>query len=250
MSELVSIITPSYNNALFIEETIESVLNQTYHNWEMIIIDDCSSDNSIEIIKRYAQKEPRIKLIINKENIGVSDSRNRAIKEAKGTYIAFLDSDDSWLPKKLTKQINLMRRTGTLMSYSSYKTINENSKVTGYFIVKTKVSYRDLLKTSTIGTLTTIYNAKKLGKFYFDDRGHEDYVMKLTILKKIGVARGVREPLAHYRIVENSISRNKLQAASWQWKIYRESENLHPIKSLYYFLHYTYNGFTKYKKRG
>ena len=249
MNALVSIITASYNNALFIRETIESVLSQTYSCWEMIIIDDCSSDNSLDIIREYTQKDNRIKLIINQENIGVSKSRNRAIKEAKGTYIAFLDSDDLWLPKKLTKQINLMRQKNVLMSYSSYKTINENSEVTGYFLAKTKVSYKDLLKTSTIGTLTTIYNAKKLGKFYFDDRGHEDYVMKLSILKRIGVARGVREPLAHYRIVENSISRNKLQAASWQWKIYRESEKLHPIKSLYYFLHYTYNGFTKYKKR-
>jgi len=249
MKELVSIITPSYNNALFIEETIESVLHQTYPHWELIIIDDCSLDNSLEIIKRYAKDEPRIKLIINTENVGVSESRNIAIKSAKGTYIAFLDSDDLWLPKKLYKQLTLMKKTNSLMSYSSYKTINEKSIVTGYFLVKTKVSYKDLLKTSTIGTLTTIYNAKKLGKFYFDDRGHEDYVMKLNILKRIGVARGVREPLAHYRIVENSISRNKLQAASWQWKIYRESEKLPPLKSFYYFMHYTYNGFTKYKKK-
>ena len=249
MKELVSIITASYNNALFIEETIESVLYQTYPYWEMIIIDDCSTDNSLDIIKKYAKDEPRIKLIVNNKNVGVSQSRNIAIKAAKGTYIAFLDSDDLWLPKKLSKQLGLMNKTHALMSYSSYKTINENSKITGYFLVKTKVSYKDLLKTSTIGTLTTIYNAKKLGKFYFDDRGHEDYVMKLNILKRIGVAQGVREPLAHYRIVENSISRNKFQAASWQWKIYRESEKLPPLKSLYYFIHYTYNGFTKYKKR-
>ncbi len=249
MGELVSVIVASYNNALFIEETIESVINQTYTNWEMIVIDDCSSDNSVEIIEKYAQKEPRIKVIINSKNLGVAQSRNRAIKAAVGTYIAFLDSDDVWLPKKLSKQLSLMIKTDTLMSYSSYKTINENSEITGYFIVKREVSYNDLLKTSTIGTLTTIYNAKKLGKFYFETKGHEDYVMKLNILKRIGVARGVREPLAHYRILENSISRNKLQAAAWQWKIYRESESLNPIKSLYYFIHYTYNGFTKYKKR-
>jgi len=246
---LVSIITPSYNSTLFIKETIESVLNQTYKNWEMIIVDDDSTDKSQEIVALYASKDDRIKLLINVENLGAAQSRNRAIKEAKGDYIAFLDSDDIWFADKLEKQISLMERNDIFLSYTSYNTMNETGKVVGVFPVKEKVTYNDLLKTSSIGTLTTVYNAKELGKFYFEEVGHEDYVMKLQILKKIDFAQGIKEPLANYRIVRKSLSSNKFQAASWQWHIYRKVEKLSLVKSIYYFVYYTYHGIFKYQAK-
>ena len=199
MSPLVSIITPSYNSETYIDETILSVLAQTYQDWEMLIVDDSSTDKSLEILKSYALQDTRIKLLINEENLGAAESRNKAVEASLGDYIAFLDSDDIWLPLKLEKQIGLMENENVLMSYSSYDTMDEKSKVVSTFIVDEKVTYNDLLKTSIIGTLTTIYNAKELGKIYFKDVGHEDYIMKLQILKKIKFAQGIQEPLARYR---------------------------------------------------
>jgi len=246
---LVTVVTPSYNSSPFIRETIESVLAQTYKNWEMIIVDDGSSDNSQEIIREYTAQDERIKLIVNKENVGASKSRNIAIAEARGEYIAFLDSDDIWLADKLKNQIVLMQENDVLLSYSAYRTIDDKSEGIGTFPVKEKVTYEDMLKTSSIGTLTTIYNVKELGKFYFEDIGHEDYVMKLQILKKIKYAQGIMEPLAKYRVHDNGLSNNKLKAARWQWHIYRNVENLSFPKSIYYFLNYAYFGFFKYKGR-
>lgn len=244
---LVSIITPSYNSELFIDETIKSVLDQIHINWEMIIVDDCSTDNSRDIIEKYIQLDSRIKLIKNNPNLGVAQSRNRAIEEAQGDYIALLDSDDIWLPNKLEKQLELMQKENVLMSFSAYNTINEDGEEIGFFPINEKVTYSDMLKTSSIGTLTTIYNAKKLGKLYFDEIGHEDYVYKLNILKQIDYAQGIKEPLAKYRIVQSSLSRNKIKAALWQWKIYRDIEKIPLFKSIYYFINYTYNGLIKYR---
>ena len=244
---LVSIITPSYNASSYIVETIESVLSQTYENWEMIVVDDCSSDETLNILNKYLEKDKRIKLISNKMNMGAAQSRNRAIEISEGKYIAFLDSDDLWLGKKLEKQIALMEAENLMLSYTSYYTINEDSETLSTFYAQDKVNYFDMLKTSSIGTLTTIYNVEKLGKFYFDDIGHEDYVMKLQILKQIPYAKGLNEPLAKYRIHTQGLSSNKLKTALWQWHIYRKVEKLSFIKSMYYFMHYTYNGIFKYK---
>jgi len=244
---LVSIITPSYNASEYIEETIESVLNQTYQNWELIIIDDYSDDNSRDIIEKYIEKNKRIKTIYNEKNMGAAQSRNRGIELSTGKYIAFLDSDDLWLPNKLKKQIKLMQEENILLSYTSYYTINEYSETINIFTATKKVTYLDMLKTSTIGTSTTIYNTDRLGKVYFENMGHEDYVMKLQILKQISFAQGLVEPLAKYRIHSQSLSSNKLHAALWQWYIYRKIEQLSLLKSVYYFLHYAYNGIFKYR---
>ena len=244
---LVSIITPSYNASKYIKETIESVLNQTYQNWEMIIIDDCSDDNSRAIIEEYTKQDIRIRALYNEKNIGAAQSRNRGIELSTGEYIAFLDSDDLWLPDKLKKQIKLMQEENILLSYTSYYTINEEGETISTFSTKKKVTYLDMLKTSTIGTLTTIYNADRLGKVYFENMGHEDYVMKLQILKQIPFARGIFEPLAKYRIHSQGLSSNKLHTALWQWHIYRKVEQLSLFKSVYYFLHYAYHGIFKYR---
>ena len=248
MNDLVSIITPSYKSERFISQTIESVLAQTYQNWEMIIVDDVSPDDSNEIIEEYCKKDSRIKLIKLEINSGPAVARNTGIELAEGKYIAFLDSDDIWLPKKLEKQIQFMKNSNVLLCYSSYLTIDENSEEVNIFTIpKTKVSYKELLKTCIIGNLTAIYDAEQIGKTYMENIGHEDYTLWLEILKKIDYAHGIKEPLAKYRVSRKSVSGNKVKSAMWQWKIYREVEKLNIFQSVYYFLQYAYHGVMKYK---
>ena len=246
MRNLVSIITPSYNSERFIAECIESVIAQSYQNWEMIIVDDGSTDGSLEIIQQYVNRDYRVIVIENRENLGASESRNIAIDSASGEYIAFLDSDDLWKSQKLEIQIELMESEGVALSYSNYDTIDENGYLIGEYIAPSKVTYQDMLRTSLIGTLTTIYSVKILGKIYFKDIGHEDYALKLAILKHIDYAVGAKESLAQYRVVKNSLSGNKLKSALWQWRIYRDEEKIPLFKAISYFISYTYNGFTKY----
>ena len=249
INNLVSIITPSYKSEKFISQTIKSVLKQTYQNWEMIIVDDVSPDNSNKIIEWYIKKDSRIKLIKLEKNSGPAITRNAGIKEAKGRYISFLDADDLWLPKKLEKQISFMNENDIVLSYSSYYSIDEKDRNLGMFITKEQVNYSDLLKTNNIGCLTAIYDTAKIGKLFMPNIiKRQDYGLWLKILKIIGETKGIIEPLAIYRIRENSVSSNKFKAAKYQWKIYREVEKLGLVKSLYYFTYYVYNGIRKYKK--
>lgn len=245
MNQLVSIITPSYKAEKYIVKTIDSVTSQTYQNWEMIIIDDCSPDNANDKIEEYCKKDIRIKLIELESNVGPANARNEGIKQAKGKYIAFLDSDDIWLPQKLEKQISFMEEEELLLSYSSYHTIDENGSRINTRNVKEYIDYTDMLKSNHIGNLTGIYNCSELGKVYMDNVGHEDYTLWLKIMKKIGSTRGVVEPLAEYRIFSNSISANKFKAMSWTWNIYRNVIGLNIFSSSYYFLHYVYYSLKK-----
>ena len=247
-NELVSIITPSYKSERFISQTIESVLAQTYKNWEMIIVDDVSPDNSNEIIEEYSKKDSRIKLIKLEKNSGPAVARNRAIEEAKGRYIAFLDADDLWHPEKLEKQIAFMSKNDLAFTYSSYNLMDEEGNSLGSFKTKEKITYSEMLKTCSVGCLTAIYDTKKLGKVYMPNiLKRQDYGLWLKILKEINTTKGIVEPLGTYRILKNSVSSNKINAAKYQWKIYREVEKLSLVKSAYYFVQYAYYGFKKYK---
>lgn len=246
IKDLVSIITPTHNSSSFISQTIDSVLAQTYGNWEMIIVDDCSTDNTVQIVEDYLKKDSRIRLIRLGKNCGPAVARNRAIEEAMGRYIAFLDSDDIWLPEKLEKQTAFMRENDVDLCYSSYYIIDENGSEKGVFITKEKATYWDLLKTCCIGNLTAIYDAERLGKQYMEDVGHQDYTLWLKILKGGATAAGILEPLAKYRIRSKSVSSNKIKAARWQWHIYRNVERLSLPQSVYYFAHYAYNGSIKH----
>ncbi len=249
MDDLVSIITPSYKSRDYIAETIKSVQNQTYKNWEMLIIDDNSPDDSNMIIEEFIKEDNRIKLIKLNKNRGPAIARNTGILNAKGKYIAFLDSDDLWSPKKLEKQINFMKKNGIHFTYSSYFIIDEFGKTLGKFITHEKADYKSLLKTNYIGCLTVIYDCEQVGKILMPENlsKHEDYVTWLNIIKKIGNTKGILEPLAYYRVRKNSFSANKITVAKYQWKIYREIENLNIFKSMYYFIHYIYNGIKKHK---
>ncbi len=247
--DLVSIITPLYKSEKFISQTIESVLRQTYTNWEMIIVDDVSPDNSDKIVIKYCKKDSRIKFLKLKVNSGPAIARNTAIKEAKGRYIAFLDADDLWYENKLEKQIRFMKENNLAFTYSSYDLMDEKGKSLGTFITKDKINYERMLKTSSVGCLTVVYDVKMLGKMYMENMGHEDYILWLKILKNIDYAMGIIEPLATYRIVNNSVSSNKLKAARYTWKIYREVEGLNIFNSIYYFIHYVVNGLIKYRQQ-
>jgi len=248
IKNLVSIVTPLYNSAKFINQTIESVINQTYKNWEMIIIDDCSTDHSVGIVQGYLQKDSRIKLIKLEKNSGPAVARNKGIEMAKGKYLTFLDSDDVWSQHFLTESIKFITIKKCQFVFASYERVDENlNAILAPFIVPKKVSYNDILKTCSISCLTAFIDIQTLGKFYMKDVGHEDYTLWLQILKKVNYAYGIQKPLAKYRILSNSLSRNKIQVATYQWKIYRVIEKLSLIKSLYYFAHYTYYGLKKYR---
>lgn len=243
----VSIITPLYNCENFISSTIESVLRQTYTDWEMIIIDDKSTDSSLQKAKVYAQQDDRIKVIEMKENSGAAIARNTGIEKSNGKYIAFLDSDDLWLPKKLENQVKFMSDNEIAFSYTAYKKINEDGTYRGIVSVPESVTYNDLLNTNSIGCLTAMYDVSKLGKLYMPNIAkRQDYVLWLKILKNEKQAFGFNIPLAIYRVRNESISSDKLEAARYQWMVYREIEQLNLFESIYRFINYGYYGFKKY----
>lgn len=244
----VSVITPSYNSEKYIIKTIESVIRQTYMNWEMIIIDDCSSDQSLSIIEQYAKKEPRISLISLQKNIGPANARNIGIQHATGQYIAFLDSDDIWFPHKLEQQIDFMQKNDVVLTFSSYEIIDSKNSLIGAVNAPLHLSFGEELKGNSIGNLTAIYDQSKLGKRTFKCIGHEDYLFWLTIMQEIHETKGMKEILAQYRLANNSISANKLRAATWTWNIYFHELNLGLLKSSYYFIHYCIKSLCKYKK--
>lgn len=252
MSSLVSIITPSYNSAKFIKESIDSVIAQTYDNWEMIIVDDFSQDTSNEIIEEYIKKDNRIKLIKLDKNSGPAVARNRAIKEAKGRYIAFLDSDDFWHKEKLTKQLTFMDEKGAALSFTGYYTVEEKSGTPITLMeVPPTVDYHTLLKQNIMGCLTVMYDSEELGKVYMPDISkRQDFALWLKILKKTPFAYGLNESLAYYRVRRLSVSSNKIIASTYNWKLYREVEKLPLYKAIYYFGWYTYNSIKNKRNRG
>ena len=247
-SKLVSIITPSYNSEKFISETIKSVLNQTYKNWEMLIVDDASKDKTIQIINTFCKQDSRIKLFQLKNNSGAALARNKGISQAKGDFISFLDSDDLWLPKKIELQINFMQKMNCGLSFTSYDIINEKGNFKNKIIAcKDKLDYNRMLYSNEIGCLTAMYNKKILGKIFFPEiRKRQDYGLWLKILKIQKYAFGLPIVLAHYRDRSNSISNNKLEMVRWNWNLYKNVENLPFITSIYIMIVWAYRGFKKY----
>ncbi len=234
--DLVSVITACYNSENYILETISSVLNQTHQNWELILVDDYSTDNTISIVKEFIRADKRIKLLQLTKNSGAAVARNTAIKEANGTFIAFLDSDDKWLPKKLELQLEFMKSNNYNLTHTAYELIDNQGNSLNKTITSAKtLSYNDMLYSNKIGCLTAMYNQSELGKIYMPLlRKRQDYGLWLKILKTGEKAYGLPEVLSLYRNTENSISNNKLNLIKWNWKLYREVENLSFLKSVYY----------------
>lgn len=244
----VSIITPCYNSLRFIGETIASVQNQSYENWEMIIVDDASTDHAVAKIKEVIKEDSRIRLLLLKENIGTAKARNIAIKEAKGRYIAFLDSDDMWLPNKLEKQLLFMKETETAFSYTSYSLIDENGNSLGKEVnVPKSVNYYDLVGNTIIGCLTVMIDREKIPYIEMPSIQPEDTALWLQLLNKGYEANGIQQVLAQYRIVTNSVSRNKLKAAFRYWKLLRTQKPLNLAQTCFYFSKYAYHAYRKNK---
>lgn len=242
MKNKISIILPLYNASRFIGEAIVSVQAQTHTDWELLVVDDVSTDNSAAIVQKYAAKDKRIKLLQHSKNAGAAQARNTGIKNATGRYIAFIDADDVWLPNKLEKQLQFMHTNKLAFTYSSQLLIDANGKEKGRFITKPVIDYRSMLKTCWVGCCTAMYDTEIVGKQYFEtQRGQEDYILWLQIMKQIGTTKGIIEPLAKYRAVSGAVSANKIAAAKRQWKVYRELEKLNLMQSSYYFIHYAVN---------
>ena len=249
MNALVSIITPSYNSAKFIAETIQSVQNQTYSNWEMIIVDDGSSDETERVVLSIIQNDRRIQFHKLSQNSGPAVARNIGIEKASGDYMTFIDADDIWFPTFIENNIKTIQETGIPFVFSSYKRANVQLEfVYSDFIVPHKVSYTDILKSNSISCLTAFLDIKKLGKKYMPlIRKRQDMGLWLNYLKVIPFAHGIQETQAIYRIRENSLSRKKSDLIKYQWQFYREVENLNVFQSAYYMLHWMYRGFMKYR---
>lgn len=250
--DLVSVITPAYNSGNFIEETIASVISQTYSNWEMLIIDDCSEDNTCEVVEKIGSRDRRIKLIRLRENVGVGKARNIAMKAAKGRFIAFLDSDDLWLPQKLQKQIEFMKENNVAFSYTQYQRISENGEVIGGIVkVPEYLDYWGLLKNTAIAILTVVIDVEKTGPIEMVSQrsygSYADLLLWLSLLKRGLIAYGIQENLALYRIVKGSMSSNKLKNAIGVWKIYRQIEKLSLPVASWCFINYVWRGYMKYK---
>lgn len=245
---LVSIITPLYNSEKFIAETIESVLAQTYKNWEMLIVNDYSKDNGAKIVEEYVKKDKRIKLFNNEKNMGVSFTRNRAIDLSQGKYVAFLDSDDVWHKEKLEKQIKFMEDNNLSLTYTSYTKMNEDGSLRGTINVPEKLNYKELLKNCLINCISGVYLKEKFKNIYFRKTKVEDYIFWLEMFKKIDFAYGIQESLAYYRVSNNSRSSNKIDIVKFHWKIYREIEKLSLMESIYYFVIYVKRGLFRFIK--
>ncbi|MGL4740661.1 MAG: glycosyltransferase family 2 protein [Sarcina sp.] len=248
----VSIITPAYNAENFIEDTIKSVLNQTYKNFEMIIVDDCSKDRTAEIVKKYMEQDDRIVYKKLSGNSGAAVVRNKAIELATGRYIAFLDSDDLWEKTKLEKQVHFMKEKQAGFCYTAYKLMNEDgtSKEVDVHVPKS-VSYKELLKNTIIGCLTVMIDTDVVKNVkMLNVKVGEDTASWLKIIRENNIiAYGIDETLASYRVCQKSLSSNKIVAAKAMWRTYRECEKIGLFKSSFYFISYAKNAVMKRRKK-
>ena len=237
---------PAYNCGQFIEESIRSVISQSYESWELIVVNDCSSDNTLAILEKI--QEPRITIISNKINMGVADTRNVAIGTARGQYISFLDSDDLWLPEKLTKQVKaLQANSKAVCSHTSFLRMDEQGKYLCDVKAIEKVTLSLMRKGNFIGNLTGLIDRQRAGTVLQKKIKHEDYLMWLNVLEKQDgcYSIGIADVLAKYRVCESSVSSNKFKSVSWHWKILRQEQNMNIFIASYYLSHYIFYAIKK-----
>ncbi len=245
----ISIITPAYNAENYIGETIKSVKNQTYKDWEMIVVDDCSTDYTSMLVSEYAKDDPRIRLIKAPQNGGVAKARNLGLEHAIGDYIAFVDSDDLWKPEKLEKQLAFMQKKGCVLSYTDFQKFNTNDGSLGKVMkCPMKMRANDILKNTAIGCLTVMVDKKQSGEFRMPPLGHtEDNCTWYQILKDTNqIAYNVGEILSLYRDGNASMTKNKGKSAKQQWYTYRGYFKFSRIKSVYYFTCYAINAILRH----
>lgn len=245
----VCVIMPSYNAEKYIAEAIKSVMEQSYKNWKLLILDDGSSDRTVEIARGIADNDSRITVYQNPCNQGVAMTRNRGIELAEGEWIAFIDSDDMWHREKLEKQLEMSEKTGASILYSSYALVTENGEHREDYHVPATTCYEAMLKENVIGCSTVMLRRCAWERHRFPvDLYHEDYALWLKLLKLGYTASGCEEILVDWRVLENARSFNKWSAAKNRWKVYRQMEKLPIGKSLRVFAAYTYSGIAKHKR--
>ncbi|WP_071985994.1 glycosyltransferase family 2 protein [Selenomonas infelix] len=242
---------PAYNSAEFIDASIASVRDQTYEQWELIVVDDASTDMTADAVQVHMSMDPRIRYFRQEHNMGVAEARNRAIGVAEGRYLAFLDSDDLWLPHKLERQLLFMQSNGSAFTYTEYRQFYEDPAMPGELIrTCNSVDYHELLKGNDIGCLTVMIDRKKFPHIEMPRVRHEDYVTWLNLLHQgAGRAYALHEDLARYRKTIDSLTASKRRSLIWTWRVYRETQGLSWMKSLYYFLHYAVRGICKHYGR-
>ena len=245
---LVSIIMAAFNAEKTIECAVNSVLNQTFDDFELIIIDDCSTDKTAEIVESFAEKDKRVRLLKNKENKGVSLTRKRGLEEAKGEWIAILDSDDAWAPEKLEKQIVLQKKTNAELLFTGSAFMDENGeKLDWQLHVPAEINYKMLLRQNLISNSSSLVKRELYSQFFVvNDNIHEDYATWLSILKTGRIAYGIDEPLLIYRINKSSKSGNKFKSAKMNWNTLKYS-GLNCIQTAYFESVYAINSLKKYR---
>ena len=248
VNELVSIITPVYNNSEFIKQTIESVQKQTYKNWEMIIVDDCSTDRTPELIKKISQKDDRIKYIKLENNSGAAIARNKALSESRGRFIAYLDADDLWKKNKIQNQIDFMLAHDYAFVCSNYEKIDINNKILKQVKIPKEINYKLFLRNTIIQTVGVMIDSRKTGRELLmmpNVRRRQDAATWCQLLKSGFNCYGVPEFLSYYRVVPNSLSSNKIKAMKGTWFLYRKIEKLSLVNACFCFLGYAINAIKK-----
>lgn len=249
IQNLVSIITPAWRAENYIQSTIQSVQKQTYQEWEMLIVDDCSPDNTCKMIEDAGRDDYRISLIRQHENGGPARARNTALGRARGRWVAFLDSDDLWLPDKLENQLDFHEQQGARISFTEYRRISADARKTGRLIeIPEKLTYASLLSNTAIATSTVIVDRNLTGNFEMKPIYYDDFGCWLDLLRSGGFAAGLKQDLMRYRVMEGSVSRNKWRSAMEVWKTYREVEHLDPFHSAWHFSQYAINALMKYRE--
>ena len=249
---LVSVVVPAYNAANNIEATLASVLQQTFTDWECIIADDCSTDKTLEYIRRFMDRDSRFKLVQSSVNGLTASARNLALEVAQGKYIAFIDADDRWLPQKIEKQLKFMQEGNYAFTFHAFEHISGDGTPLNTIIpAERKLEASDLFMSNLIGCLTVMYDASKVGKVEMKEGFHtrEDLICWIEILEKVGVGFGLNEVLAQYRVHAGASTHSKLKSASSQWNFYRKYLKLPFWKSLAYLSVYTKRGFVKHRSR-
>lgn len=247
-NQTVSVIIPVYNASKYVANTIETALNQTYKDIELILVDDCSADNSAQIIENYLIDNKNIHYYLLEKNSGAAVARNKAIEIAKGRYIAFLDSDDLWYPEKLEKQLFLMKKKNAPICFTAIEMIDENDElIKSKRNVLEKVSYKFLLKNTMIATSTVVVDRKLVGNFQMPLlRSGQDYATWLLLMRNGINAYGINEALVKYRKGRNSLSSNKVKNIKKVWNIQTRYENINPLTASFNSVCYAFNAFKKH----
>ena len=245
---LVSIVTPAFNAARYLPQTIESVLAQSHGDWELLIADDCSTDSTAQVAQKYAAADSRVKLVSLARNSGPAMARQAAVESAKGRFVAFLDSDDVWLPQKLERQLAFMRGRTAAISFTAFRRISADGGQTGRLIrVPASLTYRQLLGNTAIATSTAMIDRGRAGAFRMVKTYYDDFALWLEITRRGFPALGLDEDLMRYRVLGGSVSRNKGRSALMVWRTYREVEQLGLALACWSFMRYAFNAMRKYQ---